>query len=56
MTMELNELKVICKLQEHTHDDIDITITGDGILHVKFDGSSIKLVIKNGVVVGVEHG
>jgi hypothetical protein len=54
--MELSELKVIPKLQEDTHDDIDMTLTGDGILHLRFDASSIKLFIKNGVIVGVYHG
>ena len=54
--MELNELKVICRLQEDTDDDIDMTLTGDGLVHLRFDGSSVKLFVKNGVVVGVDHG
>jgi hypothetical protein len=54
--MELSELKVIPKLQEDTHDNIDMRLTGDGILYLKFDGSSMKLFIKNGIVVGVDHG
>jgi len=54
--MELSELKAIPKLQEDEHVNIDMCLTGDGILYLKFDGSSIKLFIKNGVVVGVDHG
>lgn len=54
--MELTELKVICKLQEDAHDNIDMRLTGDGIIYLKFDGSSMKMFIKNGVVVGVDHG
>lgn len=54
--MELSELKVIHKLQEDIDKDIDMRITGDGIIYIRFDGSSIKLSIKNGVVVGVMHG
>jgi hypothetical protein len=54
--MELSELKVISKLQKNAHDDIDMRLTGDGVLHLKFDGSIVKLFVKNGIIVGVEHG
>lgn len=53
--MELSELKIIPKLQDDTHDDIDLTFTGDGILHLRFDGAYAKLFIKNGVIVGMDR-
>lgn len=56
MTMELSKLEVIYRLQEDTHNDIDMTLTGDGILHLRFNRSSVKLFIKNGIIVGVDHG
>jgi len=51
--MELSELKVIPKLQEDTHDDIDLTLTGDGTLHLRFDGGYIRIDIKNGAIVSM---
>lgn len=54
--MELSELKVIYRLQERAHDDMDMRIIGDGVLYLRFDGSSVRLRIKNGIIVGVEHG
>lgn len=58
--MELSELHVISRLQEDTHDDISMRLTGDGVLLIGFERSSIRIVVKSGVptidkVVNVEE-
>lgn len=47
--MELSELHVISRLQENTHDDISVRITGNGILLIEFERSSVRIIVKDGI-------
>lgn len=47
--MELKELKTHSKSQSG-HNNMDIMITGDGVLHLVFDELIIAVVVENGKV------
>ena len=46
--MELSELEVFPRLQEDTHDDINMRLTGDGVLTLELENGSIRIVVENG--------